>query len=47
MGKLPTPKHGRASLSEGQLAIMNIVWDRREVLVADVYGELSRQRVSV
>ena len=35
---------GRTSLSEGQLAIMNVVWDRGEVLVADVDRELAQQR---
>lgn len=33
-----------APLAEGQLAIMNVVWDRGEATVADVWKELAARR---
>ncbi len=36
--------HGLPPLSEAQLEIMNVVWDRGEVTVADVWKALSEDR---
>lgn len=42
-----TPEHSRPPLSEAQLEIMNVVWDRGEVTVADVWKAVaSRRKVS-
>ena len=42
-----TPEHLRPPLSEAQLEIMNVVWDRGEVTVADVWKAVaSRRKVS-
>jgi predicted transcriptional regulator len=41
------PEHSRPPLSEAQLEIMNVVWDRGEVTVADVWKAVaSRRKVS-
>ena len=37
-------RQGLPPLSEAQLEIMNVVWDRGEVTVADVWKALSAQR---
>ena len=42
-----TPEHSRPPLSEAQMEIMNVVWDRGEVTVADVWKAVaSRRKVS-
>ena len=42
-----TPAHSRPPLSEAQLEIMHVVWDRGEVTVADVWKAVaSRRKVS-
>jgi BlaI family transcriptional regulator, penicillinase repressor len=42
-----TPDHSRPPLSEAQMEIMNVVWDRGEVTVADVWKAVaSRRKVS-
>ena len=41
------PENSRPPLSEAQLEIMNVVWDRGEVTVADVWKAVaSRRKVS-
>ena len=42
-----TPQDSRPPLSEAQLELMNVVWDRGEVTVADVWKAVaSRRQVS-
>src|SRR5436305_1271192 len=38
------PEGGRSPLSEAQLEIMNLVWDRGEVTVAEVWKALAARR---
>jgi BlaI family transcriptional regulator, penicillinase repressor len=38
------PKNVRPPLSEAQVEIMNVVWDRGECTVGEVWSELSKRR---
>lgn len=39
-----TAKHRKAPLSDGQLEIMNVVWERGEVSVSEIWEILSARR---
>lgn len=41
---MPAPLDDRTPLSEAQLEIMNLVWDRGEVTVADIWKALACRR---
>jgi BlaI family transcriptional regulator, penicillinase repressor len=41
---MTVPADDRTPLSEAQLEIMNLVWDRGEVTVADVWKALAKRR---